>query len=117
MRHKTEKISDIMIVRILESAVDAGNALEFKAALLPFIENSRKVAIDMSKVKFMDSSGIGAMLSCLRTTHNQKGGLKLFSVTLHIHQLFKLVRLDTLIEIHDSQKSAINSFKPASDEK
>lgn len=116
MRLKTEITDDIMVVKIMESAVDAGNALEFKASMLPLMENYKKVAIDMGRVKFMDSSGVGAMLSCLRTMHNQKGELKLFAVTSQIHQLFKLVRLDTLIEIHDTRKTVISSFGRGPDE-
>ena len=110
MRLKTEIIDDVLIVRILESAVDAGNAMDLKAGLIPLMESNQKVVLDMSRIKFMDSSGVGAMLSCLRTLHKHNGDLKLFAVKPQIRQLFKLVRLDTLIEIQDTQKNAVQAF-------
>ncbi|MFW6283854.1 MAG: STAS domain-containing protein, partial [Desulfosalsimonas sp.] len=110
MRIKTETLDDLLVVKVLESAVDAGNALELKAELLPLVEKYRKVALDMGKVKFMDSSGVGAMLSCLRTIHHNSGELRLFSVKPNLYQLFKLVRLDTLVGIHENRKTAIEAF-------
>ncbi|MBA2882645.1 anti-sigma B factor antagonist [Desulfosalsimonas propionicica] len=115
MRLKSETINDLLVVKVLDSAVDAGNALELKADLLPLVEKHRKVAIDMGKVKFMDSSGVGAMLSCLRAIHQNSGELRLFSVKPNLYQLFKLVRLDTLVGIHENRKTALEAFDRNSD--
>lgn len=110
MRFKTEKVDDITIIRIPVDALDAGNIMEFKTDIVPLLKNSKKVLLNMGKVKFMDSSGIGAMLSCLRAVSSTGGDLKMFSVKEQLINLFKLVRLDRIIDIYESKNKAVASF-------
>ncbi|MCF8095637.1 MAG: STAS domain-containing protein [Desulfobacteraceae bacterium] len=111
MKFKTESIEDVLVIRLPADALDAANALEFKTDISALLETSKKVALDMNRVKFMDSSGVGAMLSCLRTLHTGNGELKLFNVKDQLVQLFKLVRLDRIIDIHESKKAALRAFQ------
>ncbi len=111
MKFKTEKTEDVLVIRVPADALDAANALEFKTDIRPLLETSKKVALDMNRVKFMDSSGVGAMLSCLRTLHEKNGEIKLFNVKEQLVQLFKLVRLDRIMDIHDSKKAVIKAFQ------
>lgn len=110
MKFKSEKTDDITIITIPVDALDAGNIMEFKADITPLLKESKKVLLNMGKVRFMDSSGIGAMLSCLRTVTGGGGELKMFSVKEQLISLFKLVRLDRIIDIYDSKKQAVESF-------
>ena len=110
MRFKSEKVNDITIIKISVDALDAGNIMEFKTDIVPLLKGSKKVLLNMGKVKFMDSSGIGAMLSCLRTVSSAGGELKMFSVKEQLINLFKLVRLDRIIDIYESKKKAVASF-------
>lgn len=114
MRFKTETIDDVTIVKMMENTIDAGNVMEFKADILPIIQASQKVAVDMGRLKFMDSSGIGAIFSCMRALHEKNGELKLFNVRSQILQLFKLVRLDRIIEILENKKAAVSAFQKRS---
>lgn len=111
MKFKSEKTDDVLVIRVITDALDAANAIEFKSDISPLLKTSKKIAMDMNRVKFMDSSGVGAMLSCLRALHAENGELKLFNVKDQLLQLFKLVRLDRIIDIHNSKKSAIKAFK------
>ena len=115
MKFKTERIDDIIDIKMPMDALDAGNILDFKSDIAPAIKSSKKVLFNMSKVKFMDSSGIGAMLSCLRTISSAGGELKLYGVKEQLIQLFKLVRLDRIIDIYDSKKSAVTAFQSKTD--
>lgn len=112
MRFKSEKVNDIIIITIPVDALDAGNIMEFKTDIFPLLKESKKVLLNMRKVRFMDSSGIGAMLSCLRSVSSTGGELKMFSVKEQLISLFKLVRLDRIIDIYESKKKAIDSFVP-----
>ena len=111
MKFKTETEDGVVIVRVPSDALDAGNVMEFKNNIAPILESADKVVLNMGRVKFMDSSGVGAMLSCLRTMHAKNGELKLFGVRHQLVQLFKLVRLDRIIEVYDSKKAAVEAFK------
>ncbi|MFP4194961.1 MAG: STAS domain-containing protein [Desulfosalsimonas sp.] len=111
MKLKSEKTEDVLVIRVIADALDAANALEFKTEISPLLKTSKKVALDMNRVKFMDSSGVGAMLSCVRTLHEENGELKLFNLKDQLVQLFKLVRLDRIIDIHNSKKETLKAFK------
>lgn len=111
MEFKTENIDDVLVIQVPAETLDAANAMEFKTDITALLGTSKKVALDMKRVKFMDSSGIGAMLSCLRKLHTGNGELKLFNVKENLVQLLGLVRLDRVIDIHKSKKSVIKAFK------
>lgn len=111
MKLKTETINGVVVITVLADALDAGNITDFKSSITPLLEDSSKVALDMNQVKFMDSSGVGAMLACLRTLHTQNGELKLFNLRRQLTDLFKLVRLDRIIDIHESRKAVLKAFQ------
>src|SRR4026209_2280945 len=62
----TEKIGDITVVVLPGEQLDAGNAKEFKREIGPVLEPCSKVVFDLRELRFVDSSGLGAILSCLR---------------------------------------------------
>jgi anti-sigma B factor antagonist len=106
----TENIGDITIVTLLAEALDAGNAKWFKSKMLPVVEKSKKLILDMNQVLFVDSSGCGALLSSLRTITGNGGDMKLADVQKPVQALFELVRLHRIVEIADDREMAIRSF-------
>lgn len=111
MKFKTESIDGITVIKLPVDALDASNVMDFKSDITPYLTQSDKVILNMGRVKFMDSSGIGAVLSCLRTVHENGGRLKMFGLREQLIQLFKLVRMDRIIDAYDSRKAAVESFQ------
>ncbi len=75
------------------------------------IENGvRKVVIDLSKVDWMNSTGLGILISGLTTLRNNGGELKLANVTDKIQSLLAITKLVTVFEAYDSVDEAIKSF-------
>jgi len=70
----------------------------------------KKFVIDLSKVKWMNSSGLGTMMGCLTSIKNASGELKICGVTEKVKSLFMITKLITLFEAHDSVEDAVNSF-------
>ncbi|OEU69180.1 MAG: anti-anti-sigma factor [Desulfobacterales bacterium S5133MH16] len=110
MEFATEKIGDITVVNLPTDVLDASNTEEFKTAIAPVIEKNKKILFEMSKVKFIDSSGCGVLLSCLRQLNGLGGTLKLCGVQESIRTLFDLVRMHRIIEVFDTKKEAVKSF-------
>ena len=76
-----------------------------------FIEqNKKKVVIDLSKVEWMNSTGLGILISGLTTLRNNGGELKLACVTEKIESLLTITKLITVFESFDSVADAITSF-------
>ncbi len=107
----TEQIDDILVITLNTDILDASNAKEFRSEMTPLLEKSLKVVFDMDQVKFIDSSGCGMLLSCLRQLNGYGGDLKLSGVQKPVRTLFELVRLHRIIEIFEQNEEAVSSFQ------
>ena len=111
MQLDTVDSGGVTIVIIPVERLDASNSKEFKKMMEPIMAHSRKIAVDLTAVRFMDSSGLGALLSCLRIVANQQGDLKLFSMKPPVRALFELVRMHRIFDILSTQDAAVAAFK------
>lgn len=110
MKLTTNKKESIIDVCFENETLDAGNSDEFKEAIAPVIAEGEKVAFDLRKVSFVDSSGCGALLSCLRKINASDGELKLYGVQKPVRTLFELVRMHRVVDIFNTRKEALGSF-------
>jgi len=74
-------------------------------------QNRKKVVIDLAKVEWMNSTGLGILISGLTTMRNNGGELKLARVTEKIESLLTITKLITVFENYDSVEAAVESFK------
>lgn len=76
-----------------------------------FIENNqKKVVVDLSQVEWMNSTGLGILISGYTRLRNHEGVLKLANVTDKIQSLLTITKLVTVFETYDSVSDAIKSF-------
>ena len=73
-------------------------------------QDKKQVVIDLSKVKWMNSSGLGTMMGCLTSLKNANGELKLSGVTDKVKSLFMITKLITLFETYNSSDEAVEAF-------
>ncbi|MFQ5869867.1 MAG: STAS domain-containing protein [Candidatus Zixiibacteriota bacterium] len=73
-------------------------------------ENQKNVVIDLAKVDWMNSTGLGILISGLTTLRNNGGELKLANVTEKIESLLTITKLITVFENYDSVEEAVGSF-------
>jgi len=74
-------------------------------------EGKDKIIIDLSRVKWMNSSGLGTMMGCLTSMKNANGRLKLCGVTEKVKSLFMITKLITLFDTYGTQEEAAEAFK------
>lgn len=110
MDFKTEKIGDVTVVVLETEVLDANNAKEFRRDIEPILEQNNNLAFDLSQVGFLDSSGCGTLLSCLRQVTKSDGDLKFFAVQKSVLSLFELVRMHRIIEIFNTREEAVRAF-------
>jgi len=111
MQFETEKIGDVVVVRVQTEVLDAANAKEFRAGITPILEADVKIVFDMSPVNFLDSSGCGTILSCLRQLNSAGGDLKMFGLQQSVRTLFELIRLHRIIDIFNTRDEAVNAYR------
>jgi len=73
-------------------------------------QGKKKVVINLAQVDWMNSTGLGILISGLTTLKNNGGELKLANVTEKIHSLLTITKLVTVFEAYDSVEDAIKSF-------
>lgn len=110
MRIETANKDGVVVALLEAESLETGNVAAFRAAITPVIDRNDQVVLDLSKVGFMDSTGLGAMLSCLRSLKAKSGSLKLASLTPEVAQLFEMVLMDRVFEIFPDVPSASVSF-------
>jgi anti-sigma B factor antagonist len=74
-------------------------------------KGQHSILLDLGEVNYIDSSGLGELVSAYTTARNQGAALKLLKLTKKVHDLLQLTKLYTVFEIFDDEASAIASFK------
>ena len=70
----------------------------------------KKILLNLGDVTYIDSSGIGELVSGFTTVANQGGQLKLLNLTKKVHDLLQITKLYTVFEVHNEEAAAIRSF-------
>jgi anti-sigma B factor antagonist len=108
-----EKRGDVAVVTLPMEELDAGNAGAFKRDMGPVLEAATKVVLDLHRLRFMDSSGLGAFLSCLRKLNEKGGDLKLCGLSKPVRAIIELVRMHRIFDIHATSEEAVRAFAEA----
>jgi len=112
MQLTKDRRGKVTLISVLAEELDAGNVSEFREALTTVLDESdRFVLLDLSQVKFVDSSGLGAILSLLRRLLGAGGDLKVCGVEGPVRTLFELVRLHRVMDIFRDCETALEAFE------
>lgn len=71
----------------------------------------RKILLNLADVDYIDSSGIGEMVSAYTTVRGLSGELKLVYLTKRVHDLIQITRLFTVFDVQSDEHTALRSFK------
>ncbi len=110
MEFKIDKKGDVTIVVLPGDHLDANNSKEFKNDIEAVLKEYDKMIFNMEQLKFVDSSGLGAILSCLRKLNSKDGDLKLYGMSKSVRALFELVRMHRVFDIYNSEDEAIRAY-------
>jgi anti-sigma B factor antagonist len=107
---KQEEVNGIRIVTLSERNVDAVNAAGVKERLLALLQPGQRVIIDITSLEFVDSSGLGVLLSALRLVSADGGDLKLAGATKSLRAILELVRFHRVLDILNTREEALRAF-------
>ncbi|MGH8548345.1 MAG: STAS domain-containing protein [Methylococcales bacterium] len=108
MNLEVEEIKNSTVLRIKEKRLDAHNSPEFKERVLKLLENGNiNIIIEMSEVRFVDSSGLGVLLSGFKNAASMKGGLILTGLQSQVKSMFELTRLHRVFKIYPTLEEAL----------
>lgn len=101
---------DVVVVDV-EGQLIVGNRQELKQKVLEALElGDRKFLIDFTRTGYIDSSGLGVLVSLSKKIRDEGGELKLAGLNEDLRTLFELTKLDTLFAISDTAADALAQF-------
>jgi anti-sigma B factor antagonist len=102
MQLVAEHLGEILVVRAMDDRIDAACAIQFKDRMREIAQdNSPRVVLDMSRVAFLDSSGLGAVVAVMKALAPDRR-LELSGLTVNVQKVFRLTRMDSVFTIHPS---------------
>lgn len=107
MRVEDRKLGNMTVVKLLDTRLGADRAVGFKEAMGRFVKGgARSIVLDLSMVEFIDSTGLGAILSVLKSMG--KGGEIVICGTMDsVTSMFKLTRMDRVFNMHATVDDAV----------
>ena len=73
-------------------------------------KGQKKILLNLGDVSYIDSSGIGELVSSFTSVNNQGGQLKLLNLQKKVHDLLQITKLYTVFEVHTDEAAAVRSF-------
>ena len=100
-----------VVILDINGEIDLYNAPEIKDMISKLIEEQKySIIINLDKVSYIDSSGIGALISSLSNLKKYQGGLKIINVSGSVRKVFELTKLTSFFEIFDNEADAVASY-------
>ena len=107
MESTIEKVNDVIVLTLQQEALDSKSAKSFREELDQFCQEDNKILLDLSKVEFVDSAGLGAIVAALKCLRGAGGDLKVCNVHKTVRALFELVRMHRLVDIFNTREEAL----------
>lgn len=108
---ETQEEGNVLVIRPKTDNLDAYNVADFKKEVVAVFEaKPRDVVLSMSYVQFVDSAGLGGILSCMRLMQTHEKRFVIAEMTPQVRSLFELVRIHKIIEIYNTTENAITAL-------
>lgn len=111
MNLETKKSGEFVFLKPLKQNIDATASTEFKARVVDLINQGNNFfLLNLSQVDFVDSSGLGAMISILKTLTMNNGDIVLCELNVPVQNLFNLTRMNSVFKICSNEKDGLESL-------
>jgi anti-sigma B factor antagonist len=107
MRFEENKVGEVLVAKVLEARIAADIAPRFKAHLAEYMaQGNRSIVLDLEAVTFIDSSGLGALVSSLKSM-GKEGDLVIAGAHGAVASMFKLTRMDKVFRMYAGTDEAV----------
>ncbi len=107
----SRQVGDVSVVDVAGRITLGEGASTLRETIRGLVaKGQKKILLNLGDVSYIDSSGIGELVSGFTTVANNGGALKLLSLTKRVQDLLQITKLYTVFDIYDSETSAVASF-------
>jgi anti-sigma B factor antagonist len=111
MRITTRTVGDVTILDCSGKITLGEGTMAVRNTVREVLKNGgRKIILNLGDVNYIDSSGIGELVSTYTSVTNQGGKLLLLNLTKKIHELLAITKLLTVFQVHDDEQKAMASL-------
>jgi anti-sigma B factor antagonist len=111
MKVNTRQVDGITILDLSGRITLGEGSVQLRDAVRDLLaKGSKLILLNLADVNYIDSSGIGELVSAYTTVRNQGGELKLLNLTKKVHDLLQITKLYTVFDVKDDEASAIASY-------
>ncbi|MBZ5522335.1 MAG: STAS domain-containing protein [Acidobacteriia bacterium] len=111
MKANTRQVDAVTIVDLSGRITLGEGSVVLRDTIRDLASKGRKfILLNLGEVTYIDSSGIGELVSAFTTIRNQGGELKLLNLTKKVHDLLQITKLYTVFDIKDDEAAAVQSF-------
>ena len=108
----TRQVGDVSVVDVAGRITLGEGSSALRDSLRDLItKGHKKILLNLAEVTYIDSSGIGELVSGFTTVTNQGGQLKLLNLTKRVQDLLQITKLYTVFDVHEQETHAIRSFQ------
>jgi anti-sigma B factor antagonist len=108
---KDRQVGDVTVMDVSGRITLGEGSSTLRDALRDLVaKGHKKILLNLGDVSYIDSSGIGELVSGFTSVSNLGGSLKLLSLTKRVKDLLQITKLYTVFEVHDDEAGAIRSF-------
>jgi anti-sigma B factor antagonist len=112
MKASTRQVDGITVVDLSGRITLGEGSVVLRDAVRDLLaKGEKRLLLNLGEVTYIDSSGIGELVSAFTTVRNQGGELKLLNLTKKVHDLLQITKLYTVFDVKDDEAAAISSFK------
>ena len=112
MKFKSRQVDGVTILDLSgRITLGEGSVVLRDAVQDALSKGSKQILLNLGNVDYIDSSGIGELVSAFTSVKNSGGALKLLNLTKKVHDLLQITKLYTVFDVYDDEASAISSFK------
>ncbi|MFZ3213536.1 MAG: STAS domain-containing protein [Terriglobales bacterium] len=112
MKSMTRQVNGITIVDLSGRITLGEGSVVLRDMVRDLVtKGERKILLNLGDVTYIDSSGIGELVSAFTTVRNQGGDLKLLNLTKKVHDLLQITKLYTVFDVKDDEATAVAAFK------
>jgi anti-sigma B factor antagonist len=107
----TRRVGDVAILDVSGRITLGEGASTLRNAIRTMVrEGHKKILLNLAEASYIDSSGLGVLVSAFATVTNQRGQLKLLNVISRVKDLLLITKLYTVFDVYDDEPSGIRSF-------
>jgi anti-sigma B factor antagonist len=110
----TRQVDDVSVVDVAGKITLGEGASALRDLLRDLVAaDHKKILLNLQNVTYIDSAGIGELISAYTTLTNRGGTLKLLGLTNRIKDLLQITKLYTVFDVHETESHAVRSFAAA----